>query len=154
MASWPVSASNLLRDIVPITSEKKWPGLYIIYHISIYHNMPMLAFADTADTADTCILDLFCNISLLTICYIKYYGIGTISGIGKGQYQHIGKNVVSAHPYVTYCIFNMEWSTSPHPPTPKVNKKLMMQPTSIIVEEQADRQMDATNLSFSLRHGR
>ncbi len=30
MASWPVSASNLLRDSDPITSEKKWPGLYSI----------------------------------------------------------------------------------------------------------------------------
>ncbi len=25
-------------------------------------------------------------------------GIGSIGGIGKGQYRHIGKNVVSAHP--------------------------------------------------------
>ena len=28
MAAWPDEAFNLLRNIVPITSEKKWPRLY------------------------------------------------------------------------------------------------------------------------------
>ncbi len=27
VAAWPDKAFNLLRDIVPITSEKKWPRL-------------------------------------------------------------------------------------------------------------------------------
>ena len=30
MALWPVSAFNLLQDNAPISSEKMWPGLYIL----------------------------------------------------------------------------------------------------------------------------